>query len=289
LRDKGLVVIKWPEGDINPSDMSYVAVDDFSGSEASDDEREESFPNSSRLDNFNVTYDWDPSVDTGTNVGNALLQWEKEYVDYHKACNLKLYRTRIEDIEVLAKNQCRLNGAPTASTVDQLAGVFIQRLKQRRVREKQQRENMRNSQIDPLHVPVAGLRDQYKAWTVTVDLSVDGNGMRGVPSRYNIPPHKGCLDAFSSYHWFGAEVVSPVLPMGSEKARQAVRDACGSLRDALRCHKPMEVSTGLHIHLGHTKGWTLFQLKRFASLWFLTEETILHLHRKDRGNDRKVS
>ncbi|KAI0490029.1 hypothetical protein F4859DRAFT_463289 [Xylaria cf. heliscus] len=91
------------------------------------------------------------------------------------------------------------------------------------------------------------------------------------------------------YAWFGAEVVSPVLPLGEEQARQAIRDACGSLRNSLRCHKPMQVSTGLHIHLGHTQGWTLFQAKRFASFWFLAEKTLLSLHRIDRDQDKKVS
>ncbi|KAI1265024.1 hypothetical protein F5Y18DRAFT_386909 [Xylariaceae sp. FL1019] len=49
----------------------------------------------------------------------------------------------------------------------------------------------------------------------------------------------------------------------------------------------MEVTSGLHVHLGHSKGWTLDQLKRFACFWFLAEDTIMHLHRKDRGTDEK--
>jgi hypothetical protein len=259
-------VIKWPEFNLNPKEegLKYVLINDFSESEDSDDEREEIYSNASRLGNFASTYDWDITQDDNDNLSDAVSKFEQDYVQYHEHQNLKLYRTRIHDIRDLVE-RCIINGPATFAPIpadrgELMRGLLRQRLELRRNQSKQERENMRNRQTDPIHVPYPGLKDQYKAWTVTNDVSVDGNGM--TLRRYYVPPYVNeTTDPFGEYNWFGAEVVSPVLPTGDERAREAVRAACGSLRDALRCHKPMEVSSGLHIHLGHTKGWNLFQLK----------------------------
>ncbi|KAI0421201.1 hypothetical protein F5X98DRAFT_391121 [Xylaria grammica] len=287
LRDRGLVVIKWPDGVINEieEEMGYVPINDFSDSEASDDEREGDFPNSSRLGDFQSNYEYDQSLDTDGNYASALAKWENDYYDYHEANRLALYRTRDADIRDLANNRCTISGWPNLQELDiqRLRAVLEERLRLERNAEKQYREDDRNEQVDPLHVPVPGLKQKYKAWTVTFDPSVDGNGM--VKDRYSNTDNTE--SPFDEYFWFGAEVVSPVLPMKHERSREAIRVACGALRDSLRCHKPMEVSTGLHVHLGHTKGWTLFQAKRFATLWSLTENTLLRLHRKDRDADIK--
>ncbi|KAF2967179.1 hypothetical protein GQX73_g6406 [Xylaria multiplex] len=287
LRDRGLVVIKSPEGDINEEEyaLSHVPINDFSESEASDDEREENFSNRSRLGNFHSQYQYNLFKDNNENISSALLTWQQDYNEYHRKNGLKIYRTRDQDIKDLANDRCTVSWWPgiTQEQLQKFRVILEQRLRQYRNISKQQRENERNRQIDPLHVPVPGLRQQYKAWTVTVDGSVNGAGM--TQERY--ANANGSKHPFDEYFWFGAEVVSPVLPMGDERSREAVEVACGALRDALRCHKPMEVSTGLHIHLGHTKGWTLLQAKRFATFWCLTENTILRLHRRDRDMDRK--
>ncbi|KAI8949745.1 hypothetical protein F4801DRAFT_603090 [Xylaria longipes] len=282
LREKGLVVVKWPEKYINQDDADFVKITDFSESEGSDDEREENFPNFDYLRNFSSSYDRDQYKDPMGNVSAVLLKWQQDFEQYHATHDLKLYRTWVTDIES-ALDRCTVNGWNLAGDqLKYLRGILRDRLINARNLAKQARENERNTQVDPIHVPVPGLKPQYKAWTVTIDLSVDGNGMTA--ERY---ANHDNGDPYEQYYWFGAEVVSPVLAMGDERARQAVRDACGSLRDALRCHKPMRVSTGLHIHLGHTKGWSLFQAKRFASFWFLAEKTILSLHRADRDEDMK--
>ncbi|KAI0450642.1 hypothetical protein F5B21DRAFT_489901 [Xylaria acuta] len=283
LRDRGMVVIKWPEPTINQDDSTFVHINDFSESEASDDEREDIFPNSYFLNDFSSTYYYDSSKTPHYNVSSALLKWQSDFEEYHQMHKLGLNRTRLTDIES-ALSRCFANGwiNLTEDQLRHLKEILRDRLTNLRNLAKQARENARNSQVDPLHVPVPGLKAQYKAWTVTVDLSVDGNGM--TTERY---ANTDGEDPFDNYCWFGAEAVSPVFAIGDERARQAIRDACGSLRDALRCHKPMKVSSGLHIHLGHTKGWTLRQAKRFASFWFLAEKTLLSLHRVDRDEDLK--
>lgn len=144
--------------------------------------------------------------------------------------------------------------------------------------------SLQNSEPDPDHVPVVGLDDEYRVWRVIMDGSVDGEGM--TPDRYYIPPALAGEVPMNRYHWFGAEVVSPVLPARSEKTYENIRKVCGILRDHLRIHKPMEVSTGLHVHMGHLHGWNLLQLKKFVTLWSLVEDTLIHAHRRDRGSPR---
>ncbi|KAI0398559.1 hypothetical protein F5Y17DRAFT_454122 [Xylariaceae sp. FL0594] len=183
----------------------------------------------------------------------------------------------------------RIQGLPPGeeSELARLNLAFRNRLFSRRIREKQAREDERNKAQDPLHVDVPSIKDRYRAWSVVCDESVDGDGM--TRKRYHVPPEMDTNDPFHDYRWFGAEVVGPVLSIGDERARQAIRDACGALRDKLRIHKPMEVSSGLHVHLGHTQGWVLPQLKRFAVVWYLTENTLFQFHRKDRDRSHKVS
>ncbi|KAI0967068.1 hypothetical protein F4678DRAFT_475506 [Xylaria arbuscula] len=284
LRDRGLVVIKWPEPEINREEryINFVPINDFDESEDSDDEREEDFPNSSRLGDFSSNYTWHPGMTANENTERCLLQWEHDFEAYHDSKNLKIYRTRDIDIERLVENQCTVTPERGSLRLQDLQHRIRERLTAKRIESKQDREDERNRQVDPLHVEVQGLRQQYKAWTVTIDMSVDGNGM--TKERY---ANTDNADPLGEYHFFGAEVVSPVLPMGDERSREAVRVACGALRDALRCHKPMHVSTGLHVHMGNAKGWTLFQAKKFATFWFLTESTILKLHRVDRDLDEK--
>lgn len=278
-------MIKWPEKEINPIDDDFVHLNDFSESDASDDELEDVFPNGPDIRQFSSVYYYDASKSPLRNVSAVLLKWQRDFERFHKDRRLKIARTKLVDIET-ALDRCTTNGWTNLSAyqIRHLKAVLRDRLRNLRKIAKQKRENERNKQIDPLHVPIPGLKAQYKAWTVTIDLSVDGNGMTG--DRYD---NTDAPEPLEEYCWFGAEVVSPVFAMGDERARQAIRDACGSLRDELRCHKPMKVSTGLHIHLGHTSGWTLFQAKRFATFWYLAEKTMLSLHREDRDADMKVS
>ncbi|KAI1817921.1 hypothetical protein GGS20DRAFT_423528 [Poronia punctata] len=287
LRDKGLVVIKWPAQYVHEAERyeKSALYDDFSGSEPSDDEREEPYPNRQFLGDFKSIHHWIPGASLADNVESALTQWERDYVEFHEKEGLKLYRTGWKDIEAIL-DVVDTSGWPpmTADDTRRMRGHLRGRLRMRRDDVKQEREDLRNKQTDPLHVPVPGLRDQYKAWTVTNDISVNGNGMSWY--RYQVPPEMDTPSPFDDYRWFGAEVVSPVFNIADERAKQAIRDACGGLRDQLRIHKPMEVSSGLHVHLGHTQGWLLPQLKRMATFWYLTENVILQLHRKDRGLDR---
>ncbi|KAI1133089.1 hypothetical protein F5Y10DRAFT_229350 [Nemania abortiva] len=193
-----MVVIKWPDWKIIPREEDgTVLVDDFSGSEESDDEREEDYRNADRLGDFHSNYKRDPSIVMGRSWQLARDKWEEDYMKYHEEHDLKLYRTRDRDIAELV-GRCTVDGLPDGP-LEHHRMLLRERLARRRARAKQQREDVRNSQVDPLHVGVPGLSAQYKAWTVTVDHSVDGNGMGA--GRYI---NTNGVKPMSEYHWFGA-------------------------------------------------------------------------------------
>ncbi|KAI1134411.1 hypothetical protein F5Y05DRAFT_422713 [Hypoxylon sp. FL0543] len=158
------------------------------------------------------------------------------------------------------------------------------------IRLASHREQLRQLEIkslekaeDPFYTKVIGLEDRYKAWTAVEDARVKGDGFSSMtPDRYEIPPHRSGEIPMEEYVWFAAQVASPAMPAASLRTYRAIELACFTLRNYLRIHKPMEYSTGFHVHMGHKHGWNLLQLKRFATLWFLIEGVLIHLHRKDR-------
>ncbi|KAI5920618.1 hypothetical protein F4810DRAFT_713308 [Camillea tinctor] len=287
LRNVNLTVVKVPDEhiDIFEQTMSYVEPTTFSETDDSDDETELPYPNSDYLDNFvPPPAIWDPDLNNGMNALTARSHFITEFVNYHVTHNLRLHRTSTDDIDDFG-DRLPFSGPWTQNAMDMARAKFGADAGKMIWEEKRSSERRRNTQRDPLHVDVAGIQDRYRSWTVTADFSVDGNGM--VASRYQIPAHRRGEEPMEEYIYFGAEVVSPVLPANVEATYDAIRRACAALRDTLRIHKPMQVSTGFHVHLGHLRGWNLLQLKRFATLWFLTEDFILHLHRVDRGTDNK--
>ncbi|RYO76025.1 hypothetical protein DL766_007700 [Monosporascus sp. MC13-8B] len=89
----------------------------------------------------------------------------------------------------------------------------------------------------------------------------------------------------NNYRWWGAEVITPVYDTENRACTDNIRRAVQQLREEFRIHKPMAaVRSGVHVHWGHQDGWTLLQLKRFASLWVVIEESLFRLHRSDRSN-----
>ncbi|KAI1497457.1 hypothetical protein F5X99DRAFT_413036 [Biscogniauxia marginata] len=286
LRAANLTVVKYP--DYRVVDAEYhsktVEPNDFSESEATDDELELNYANASILSGWNPPVaQWNHNMDENENVVAAHDMFLIDFVNFHAVNGLRMYRTRKTDVDNMLP-KLSFNGPWAGLSNGRVRVIFAESVWKRIWNAKQRNENRRNEQVDPLHVSVAGMEPQYRAWTVTADSSVNGRGM--TPDRYNIPPHRSLEIPIEEYKWFGAEVVSPVLPAGREATYDAIRAACGGLRNALRVHKPMRVSTGLHVHMGHQCGWNLLQLKRLATLWFLTERLLLSLHRVDRGIDR---
>ncbi|KAI1179300.1 hypothetical protein F4777DRAFT_574999 [Nemania sp. FL0916] len=177
------------------------------------------------------------------NISEAVRVLGLQFTQYHRDNNLPLHMTR--------------------DTIIESAGV----------------RNHPTSTLAP------GVRDVYKAWSCTEDVTVknsisdhtdyripDGSfgDIQGI-----LPPHV--------YKWFGAEIRSPVLDYDDPQTHATLRTVCKSLRDVFRIHKPtMDISTGVHVHIGQQAGWTLLHLKKFSTLWYLIEPSMFKLHRKDR-------
>ncbi|KAI1484720.1 hypothetical protein F5X96DRAFT_692086 [Biscogniauxia mediterranea] len=287
LRSANLTAIKVPDVLLDPDeeDLDFLDPTTFDETDASDDEAELPYPNANVLVNFNPPAAvWDPNASEETNLLAARGHFITQFVRYHLEQGLRMHRTRATDIENIA-NRLQFAGAWPYLKPQECRDAFFVNVSDMVWAEKRCSEVRRNTQVDPLHVPVEGIADKYRAWTATNDASVDGNGM--VARRYRIPPHRRAQRPMQEYKYFGAEVVSPVLPADHPQTYEAIRAACGALRNALRIHKPMVISTGFHVHLGHRRGWNLLQLKKLATLWFLTEDILLHLHREDRGTDKK--
>ncbi|KAI8964424.1 hypothetical protein F5Y11DRAFT_345570 [Daldinia sp. FL1419] len=224
-----------------------------------------------------------------THYENGIIGFR--FVDeFHKFCaeqKIDIIKMTSRDIHTVYSRviEC-LYDWPSGTHRSQVTSHFEHKLKQSVEDQKSLDKVSLAAADDPLRVDIRGLDWRYRAWSVVEDVSVDGAGM--TPDRYNIPPYSFSKVPMKDYLWFGAEVVSPPMPFDNEASLFAIERACGVIRNYFRCHKPMEVSTGLHVHLGHKHGWNLLQAKRFITLWTLSENTLIHLHRKDRGAPRML-
>ncbi|KAK6957552.1 hypothetical protein Daesc_000339 [Daldinia eschscholtzii] len=233
---------------------------------------------------FTVNARYDPNR---THYQNGLIGYA--FVDeFHKFCQengLDILKMKDADIELVRDrvDEC-LYDWPSSIHREQVTTNFDYKLSKSWEDRKVLDVASLGTAEDPTHVRVVRLKGRYKAWSVVEDVSVDGYGM--TPARYEIPRFHESVTPMEDYYWFGAEVVSPPLAFDSPQSVASIQKVCSVLRGNLRCHKPMEVSTGFHVHLGHKHGWNLLQMKRFITLWVLVESRFIHLHRKDRGAER---
>ncbi|XXG98301.1 hypothetical protein Hte_004624 [Hypoxylon texense] len=257
---------------------------DISESEVDEDDRPDwehiivdFAPKSSVIPNANL----DVRTDIGRVLANRFIE---RHCKRHRAEFWKFPKNRTWDLVRRVHEALEAGGWPDPH-IKSISEAFRLKIeKDRGVAMSTHVWSLQSTDPDPDHVPVVGLDDNYRVWRVVPDGSVDGAGM--TPDRYYIPPALAGDIPMQRYHWWGAEVVSPVYPAHNQKTYDNIRKVCGILRDHLRIHKPMEVSTGLHVHMGHKHGWTLLHLKKFVTLWTLVEETLINIHRKDRGSPR---
>ncbi|KAI0111511.1 hypothetical protein F4814DRAFT_357179 [Daldinia grandis] len=256
-------------------------VNDLSESDFTDDER----PNWKHvMRRFTVNERFDPNR-THFQNGTIGFRFADEFSRFCEINGIEIHKMKYSDMDIARERveECLFDW-PNEIHRTQVSANFQFKLVQSCEDKKTLDLFALATANDPLHIPIKNLDANYQAWSVVEDVSVNGKGM--VPSRYLIPMFNPSKRPMRDYYWFGAEVVSPPLSFHDQRALDAVRKACGVLRSNLRCHKPMEVSSGLHVHLGHKHGWNLLQIKRFITLWVLTEPILIHLHRKDRGSAR---
>ncbi|KAI0553903.1 putative amidoligase enzyme-domain-containing protein [Xylaria curta] len=97
-----------------------------------------------------------------------------------------------------------------------------------------------------------------------------------------ISKHDGPGLAEGPYHWTDCELTSAV--MNSDEDDQEIEDVCRVLK-SIRVH--INKSTAVHVHVGRgDEPFSLLTLKKFTSLYWLTEKAIIELHHPSRHNNR---
>ncbi len=234
---------------------------------------------------------YDRAYTETTNIRTAVTDMTQQLAKAHEDRGLKLWETSEATVQAIA-DQWLLRGAAgclrgpgwTVLRAQKLRRRFVQNAMQEIRNAAQEYETM---QRDPLHVPVNGLADRYRAWQVVNDPSVDDSLVR--LKNYWLPTGWERSDTVRSppgpYVYWGAEVITPVYDVDNVSCFHNIIRVVHRLREELRIHKPMSaVENGLHIHFGHQDGWTLLQLKRCTTMWLLLEETLYALQRAERSN-----
>ncbi|KAI1801755.1 hypothetical protein F4811DRAFT_573830 [Daldinia bambusicola] len=125
---------------------------------------------------------------------------------------------------------------------------------------------------DKRHVPLAGMKPRYRAFSVytTEDVNmdlVDGTHYREVPA--------GIENPSKLYGWQTVKIVSPVMRLSwpPTELSDVVTEVCRVVRDNFRVHletPPIEATT--QVSISHTSGLNIIDLKKLAS--FLGTEAV---------------
>jgi hypothetical protein len=108
----------------------------------------------------------------------------------------------------------------------------------------------------------------YESWRLGHDGSVRKRG--------------GVGGAEGPYHWTSYELSSVV--MAPYEYTEQIEDVCRALK-TLRIH--LNESTSVHVHVGRgDEPFSLLTVKKFATLYWLTEKRILDLHHPSRYNNK---
>jgi len=207
---------------------------------------------------------------------------KRQFRDYHVANNLEFHLTRHKAIEYIRDNVIRfcVLGVVPVGQRDRIATLWHQQMAKYISERREAYYSASQYERDARCVAAPGTSDKYRAWTVMDDHTV----MENIPeareyAHARIP--NSDRDGPALYKWWGPEVISPVLDYDDPETLESLRKVCGTLRDRLRVHKPMaQVSFDVHVHIGQEHGWTLLQMKKFATLWHLIENDLYTLHRR---------
>ncbi|KAI1379636.1 hypothetical protein F4677DRAFT_442611 [Hypoxylon crocopeplum] len=248
----------------------------------------ETNPNPEVLDGWFCGFAWDANLSDFNNCRQAVEDLVQDFVEYHEQNDLVLFETQRRTVDAIARDKVTTWGPYNLEegTRRQISRQFAHYAKKYIEQQKTAFERRVRDVVDPRCVQLPGSDPKYWAWTCTTDVSVGTKFVRHHHYQY---PHgyvhpQGLPDPPEVYKWFNGEMKTPILDFDGPDTFNAIRRACRGIRDHMRIHKPMEaVGTGIHIHLGQEAGWTLLHLKKFTTFWLLTEESLEHLHRRDRS------
>jgi hypothetical protein len=158
----------------------------------------------------------------------------------------------------LIRSSCREQHYISLSVRDQLLNTLVTQLPDIPFR------HMDDDECYPPHDNVV----IYNAWRLGQDNSIMKN--------YN--PN---VIVTGPYDWTGCEITSPVL--SDYKYASKIEDVCKVLK-TIRIH--LNHSTSVHVHVGRgDQPFSLLTLKKFASLYWLTEDAVLEIHHPSRRSN----
>ncbi|KAI2783354.1 hypothetical protein F4815DRAFT_442226 [Daldinia loculata] len=272
--------------------------------------------NATNLEPWIGVYTWDYTKENFENYHIGANHWVEQFADFHDKNSLKLYHTLDRDIDHIQERNLRVEyrgrGRPRPARFTDARDTFKKYAKVRTAEALREYEKRVSGEIDPNSVDIPGAIPFYRAWTCGQDVTIkpdnlpDDECMRlyRVPAdSVSVPESFLSLDGDGNpvldkdgykiltrnplklYAWFQGELRTSILDYNHRDTIPAIRRACDALRGAFCIHKPMSaIKTGLHIHFGQEKGWTLLHLKKFSTLWLILEEDLEKLHRRDRSD-----
>ncbi|KAI0805410.1 hypothetical protein GGR55DRAFT_274083 [Xylaria sp. FL0064] len=142
-------------------------------------------------------------------------------------------------------------------------------------------------QVDRLACNLPQMKPRYRAWSVSRNRFWRFNNVKS--SDYRNCSDPAATRPVDMYHWAGIEVSSPVYHISNQTAHEAVYDSlkivCETLKRGLRTHHcalpTLDGTTSIFI--SHTEGFTLLELKKLVTLWFVLEPKLRRLHRHHRN------
>ncbi|KAI2465860.1 hypothetical protein F4781DRAFT_407605 [Annulohypoxylon bovei var. microspora] len=256
-------------------------------------------PNIQTLMHWRGNYQWDRNLSNSDNCITGAGQLLDQFIIFHTNNNLELFRTKESTLQVFSTDRLPafIQGLGTdvqnnKETYDWIAQIWLHGFK-----EAQERyEERQATRIDHQSVTIEGADPKYYAWTCTMDYTVSIDGVQF--ENYEIPygsvqPNLAdvqlsgqyfLLEPPRLYKWWSGELKSPIYDCNNPGTFEMIGRACKALRDTYRIHKPMSATgTGLHIHIGQEKGWTLLHVKKFTTFWLIFEESMQKIHRFDRS------
>ncbi|KAI0102278.1 putative amidoligase enzyme-domain-containing protein [Nemania sp. FL0031] len=166
------------------------------------------------------------------------------------------------DPDIQDRRLCRSTSHDPETAMTQVREALLETL-------KQQLDGMpfRAMEDDIFHGPHDDVVD-YTAWRLGPDATVHKSGDAG--------------PAKEPYQWTDCELTSPV--MNPDNCKDQLEKVCRVLK-TFRIH--LNRSTAVHVHVGRgDEPFSLLTLKRFATLYWLTEKTIIELQHPSRHSNR---
>ncbi|KAI5925696.1 hypothetical protein F4810DRAFT_717373 [Camillea tinctor] len=202
---------------------------------------------------------------------------EAETLFFRAEDNMRIHQATNADIYRYVK---RISTAPAVVALADPDRIAVAERVRRRLRVIRHRE-----QRDALHVALPGMKHRYRSWSVSEVKFVRPDLVR--TEHYEQAPSTTARPPTDAYKWLAVKVSSPVLNGGEIGAIEAALErVCRTLRRRFRAHRdlPQALPLSTQVVVSHTQGFSLVELKKFATLARLLEHSLRKLHKHERAD-----